>query len=268
MFTLTAENYYTPEANRAYMSTSQFKDFEKCEAMALAKLRGEYAEQPSEAMLVGSYVDAHFSHTLDQFKALHPEIFTKSTGALKAAYVHAEKIILRIERDPYFMENLSGESQVVMTGFIADLPFKIRMDSYFPGQMIVDLKVIRDFKPVYVDGEGKLDFVRAWGYDLQGAIYRAVEGHNLPFRIAAATKQKPEPDISVIELPDWLLTSALRVVENKAVRFQAIKEGLIEPTRCEKCDYCKRTKVLTGAVLYDDFVVSMADLPEISEDDE
>ena len=36
---LTQENYYTPEANRAYMSTSQFKDFEKCEAMALAKLR-------------------------------------------------------------------------------------------------------------------------------------------------------------------------------------------------------------------------------------
>lgn len=263
---LTAENYYTQEANRAYMSTSQFKDFEECEAMALAKLNGEYTEPSSIALLVGGYVDAHFSHSLDQFRATHPDLY-KRDGTLKAEYVQAEYIIQRIERDPFFIEHLTGETQVIMTGEIAGVPFKIRMDSYFPGEMIVDLKVIRDFKPVYVEGEGKLDFIRAWGYDLQGAIYRAVEGHNLPFRIAAATKQKPEPDISVIELPDWLLTSALRVVEHKAERFQAIKEGLIQPTRCEKCDYCKATKVLDRAIVYDDFVVSMADLPDTTEDE-
>lgn len=35
---LTAENYYSPEANQAYMSVSQFRSFEVCEAAAIAEL--------------------------------------------------------------------------------------------------------------------------------------------------------------------------------------------------------------------------------------
>lgn len=37
---LTAENYYSQEANLAYMSASQFKAFDRCEAAALAELGG------------------------------------------------------------------------------------------------------------------------------------------------------------------------------------------------------------------------------------
>jgi hypothetical protein len=39
---LTEETYYGTEANTQYMSVSQFKDFLKCPAMAMAKIRGEY----------------------------------------------------------------------------------------------------------------------------------------------------------------------------------------------------------------------------------
>ena len=42
---LTHENYYSPEANQAYMSVSQFKAFDRCEAAALAELRGEDPEE-------------------------------------------------------------------------------------------------------------------------------------------------------------------------------------------------------------------------------
>ena len=35
---VTAENYYSPEMNMAYMGSTQFKTFEKCEAAALAEL--------------------------------------------------------------------------------------------------------------------------------------------------------------------------------------------------------------------------------------
>ena len=35
-FKLTAENYYSPEANMRFMSASQFKAFRKCEAAAMA----------------------------------------------------------------------------------------------------------------------------------------------------------------------------------------------------------------------------------------
>lgn len=63
---LTPENYYSPEANFEYMSVSQFKDFSGtygqvgCEARAMAKLRGEYQEEKTTALLVGSYVDSYF----------------------------------------------------------------------------------------------------------------------------------------------------------------------------------------------------------------
>ena len=114
---LTNENYFSREANTEYMSVSQFKTFEECPARAMAELKGEYEREETTALLVGSYVDAHFGGTLDLFKAQHPEIF-KRDGTLKAEYIQAEQIIARIERQPLFMEYLMGEDQVIMTGEI------------------------------------------------------------------------------------------------------------------------------------------------------
>ena len=37
---LTADNYYSPEQNSRFFSVSQYKDFMKCEAAAMAKIRG------------------------------------------------------------------------------------------------------------------------------------------------------------------------------------------------------------------------------------
>ena len=67
---LTEENYYSDIANYEYMSVSQFKDFNgtygrvACEEAALAKLKGEYAQASSTALMVGSYVDRYFEGTL------------------------------------------------------------------------------------------------------------------------------------------------------------------------------------------------------------
>lgn len=252
-FPLTEENYYSTEANQHYMSASQFKSFQKCEAAALAEINGEYVRESSTALLVGGYVDAHFSHTLAQYRALHPEIY-KRDGSLKAEFVQANEIIQRIERDSFMARFLEGQSQTIKTGMIGGVVFKAKMDSYFPGEMIVDLKVMRDFKPVYVEGAGKMPFVEAWGYDIQGAIYRAVEGNNLPFVIAAATKE-PVTDIALIDLPEYLLDAAFAIVEHDAERYAAIKRGEIKPKRCEHCDYCKATKVLTRVLSYDSFIL-------------
>ena len=57
---LTAENYYSQEANEQFFSVSQYKDFMKCEAMALAKIRGQYRQPSTRALLVGSFVDSYF----------------------------------------------------------------------------------------------------------------------------------------------------------------------------------------------------------------
>lgn len=241
--TITNENYFSQEAQMKYMGSSQFKAFDRCEAGALAEIKGEYEREKTTSLLVGSYVDAHFEGTLDLFKAKNPEIFTRS-GDLKSEYKKAENIIQRIERDRLFTEFMSGEKQVIKTGEIEGVPVKIKMDSYFPGDKIVDLKIMKDFAPVYVEGKGRLNFIEAWGYDIQAAIYQMIEGNNLPFYIAAATKESV-PDIAIIRIPQENIEVAKEYIKSKIVRFSAIKEGYITPERCEHCDYCKQTKILT-----------------------
>ena len=63
-FVLTEDNYYSAEADKRFMSVHQYLDFcshmgvQGCEARAMAKLNGEYKEETTDAMLVGSYVDS------------------------------------------------------------------------------------------------------------------------------------------------------------------------------------------------------------------
>lgn len=254
--TLTNDNYFSTEANKAYMSASQFKDFLKCEAAALARVNGEYSEQATTPLLVGSYVDAYFSGELEAFTETHPEIFNKRTGELKADYRKADKLIERIERDSVFMEALSGDTQKIMTGELFGVPFKIKMDSYFEGERIVDLKVLRDMKGAYINHEHK-PFVDAWGYDLQGYIYQQIvkqnTGKELPFYLAVITKEEPS-DLALIHIPQWKLNSVSAIVAHYAEHFQDVKQGKAEPKRCEQCPYCRETKVLTGPVEYEDII--------------
>ena len=248
---LTKGNYFGTDADMAYMSVSQYKQFEKCEAKAMQLIEGKWEQQKSTALLVGSYVDAHFEGSLDMFRAQNPEIFT-AKGELKSNFKQAEEIINRIERDNMFMEYLSGEKQVIMTGEIFGVPFKVKVDSLLPDK-IVDLKIMRDFEPVYVEGKGRVSFIEAWGYDIQGAVYQEIvrqnTGKKLPFYIAAATKETDGADIGIFELEQGELDICLELMEEDIKRFVLIKNGIIEPERCEKCDYCKHTKVLKAPVM-------------------
>lgn len=250
---LTAENYYSEAANYEYMSVSQFKDFvgtygrRGCEAAAMAKLRGEYKEEESTAMLVGSYVDAYFEGTLDAFKRQHPNIFKKD-GGLKAEYLQAERIIERLERDELFMKYMSGKKQVIMTGELFGIPWKIKIDSDLANIAIVDLKVMASITELkWVKDIGYLDFVRYWGYDIQGAVYQEVyyqnTGLRVPVYIAAATKEK-KTNLEVIHVQDNYLREAMGIVEYNIERVKRVKAGEVEPDRCETCDYCRETKVL------------------------
>ena len=102
---LDQENYYSQKANLEYMSASQFKDFCKCENEALAKIMGETKEEPTKAMLVGSYVDAYFSGELEQFKEQNPQIFKKD-GTLLKDFEKANEIIEAIENDNLLLSYL------------------------------------------------------------------------------------------------------------------------------------------------------------------
>lgn len=248
---LTKESYFSQAANFEYMGSSQYKRFAECESLALAELKGEWEREETTALLVGSYVDAHFENMLDIYKAQHPSMFTQK-GELKADFKHAEYIIQRIERDPMFMRYMSGAKQVIMTGTLeidtgVAVPFKIKIDSYHPGKCIVDLKVMKDFESQYKEESGRLNFIEYWQYDIQAAIYQEIEfqnsGKRLPFYIAGATKEK-EPDIDIFEIPQYQLDAALQIVRSNANHFQNLKQGLYDPQRCECCNYCRFTKKL------------------------
>lgn len=250
---LTAENYYSKEANKEYMSVSQYKDFAgtygkmACEFSAIEKLEERWAQKKTTPLLVGSYVDSYFEGTVGEFKKETPEIF-KQDGGLKAPYIQADKIIERMERDPLFMMYMSGKKQVIMTAELFGTKWKIKIDSYAEGIAITDLKVVESItKPKWVRDIGYLDFIRYWGYDIQGAIYQEVvyrnTGLRLPFYIAAGTKEE-EPNIEVIQVTQNYLDEAKNMVEMNMPRILRVKNGEVEPDRCEMCDCCRHTKVL------------------------
>ena len=259
---LTSENYYNNEANRYYFSASQFKAFRKCEATALAELNGEYEPERGRALLLGSFVDEMLTGTRkSQMKFLEEnngDLFKKN-GEPYADVEQATETVARVKNQPLMMKYLGGKHQQIMTGEIEGVPFKIKMDSYKPGEFIADLKYMASlrspnlFEPM----------ISYWGYDIQAACYQEIvrqnTGEKLPFFFVVATKEKPA-HLEVGKISQINMDMALERVEKTLPRFAAIKRGEIEPDRCEEygCDYCTATKIITEPIDTDLFGMSTA----------
>lgn len=264
-FVLTADNYYTQEANERFMSVHQYLDFvghmgvRGCESRAMAALKGEYVKEKSLAMQVGSYVDSYFEGTLDQFKLANPDIFTQK-GELKAAYRQAEVMIARAERDKKFMAYMSGEKQVIMTGYLFGCDWKIKIDSYIPDKAIVDLKTSADIHKAWkVQDFGYANVAEYWGYTLQMAVYQKIveinTGKKLPCILAFITKED-SPEIKLCYIDQMTLDHSLNEIQMNMADVLAVKSGEVEPIPCGKCDHCKATQPIEE-------VINIADLIEV-----
>lgn len=244
---INESNYYSIEANKEYFSVSQFKDFEHCQAMAMAKINGEWEQEKSESLLLGSYLDELLTGTeesLLKFIEETPELFTKK-GTLKSQFVKTSEIEHLIRKQPLMMKYLSGEHQVIMTGEINGVPIKIKMDSYKEGEFIADLKYMKTlrspnlFEPM----------VEYWGYDTQAAIYQEIvrqnTGKTLPFFLIVATKETP-PHLEVGVMNNVDLAKKLEDIKQNITYYADIKNGKIEPQRCEEynCNYCTETRLI------------------------
>ena len=247
----TDELYYSDEK---YMSVSSFKKYQKCEVDGKKGFSGEM----SDAMLIGSYVDAYISGTLDKFKEDHPEIISgqgKTKGELKTAYKNADLICEFITKDKVFSQFMSGEKQTIMTGAISGVPWKIKMDSYSPHIAINDLKVMA----TVTDRIGNFyDFITPWGYDIQLACYQEIvfqnTGERLPCFICAVTKEVPINSV-IISIPQVYLDRALYRVSSQVEHFNAIKLGEVEPIGCGICKTCIDARTETQ-------IISLSDLTE------
>lgn len=259
---LTNENYYSVEANKHYMSVSQLKNFigtpflKGCEKRALAEINGEYEREKTTSLLVGSYVDTALTGTkadMDKFIADNPQIISSkgaTKGQLKSDYKQADVMIDRVKRDKFFMRTLEGQHQVIMTGEIFGVPFKIKIDN-LADKAIVDLKTCESLTKIYYAEGRRINFIEYHNYILQGAIYQEIArqniGKTLPFFLSCVSKEKV-PDLGVFQIDNETLAECLASLEDDIKYVQMLKNGEVEPRECGCCDYCKEHKILTKPI--------------------
>lgn len=270
---LTTDNYYTPEADREYMSCSQYQDFLSCEARALAKLQGRYIPEPSEALTVGNYFhtameseEAHRQFRMEHFDDIYKTKIDKKTGEIiptemYAPYVKADEMIKVCYSDPLIKSliDMPGENEVIMTGELFGTPWKIRLDKYMSDKrLIIDWKTTADinkteYNPIFGERES---FVESLGYMMRAAVYTEIEKQfagkdtDANFVIVAISKQDP-PDKAALLLNhrqryDW----ELEQIEKHMLNIRRIKNGELRPRRCGMCDYCRKTKALKKIIPY------------------
>lgn len=258
-FKLTNENYYTQEANEHYVSIHTFTNFfgtpykDGCQARTLYEL--ENPIEQNDAMLIGSYIDAYYDNTLEEFKANTPQLFKKD-GSLLAKYEICDLMIKRANEDKLFSKYMTGKKQQIFTGSFAGLDWKIKTDNLPTdknGEIIalVDTKTTRDIH-TRING---YTFIEAFGYDFQLALYQEILRQNInkrvPTYICAISKEEV-PETAVIYIDNDTLNQKLEIIKNNADTFKDLLERKIEPTKCNQCDYCKSIRVNDKVINYQD----------------
>lgn len=288
---LTRDNYYTPEADREYMSCSQYQSWCECEAKAMAKLEGRWTDPDKEAFLVGNYFhtffegpDAHAQFIQDNYDKIFKTKVVKGKGGTPdrvvatgkyAPFEQADKMIEVAQNDPLIRSliDLPGENEKIMTGKIWGVPWRIRFDKYVEaGRMILDWKTVANISELKWSDtyHQKVTFIDSYGYMMRAAVYTEIEKQNAnsdedaSFIIVAISKQDP-PDKEALYLNHrQRYDYELDQIKKRLPLIQMIKEGRVKPKRCGCCDYCRATKVLSAIRPY---YTLMPDFREEREDD-
>lgn len=250
---LTSENYYNKEVDLEYMSVSQFKLFEECEAKALATIQGQEDATSKVAFLEGQLFEALVSGDSKLFMAQHPEIM--STRGVTAGQIKSEfkKVVTASEKfneQNFFRKIVDNcDEQVILTGEIKGVKVKCMLDLFDnKTNSIYDIKCMKDFKEQWNKEEkAYMPWYYIYGYVLQLAVYREIVRQNFgepkEIGLLAATKEEV-PDIQALSFDSSLLDLELEDFKNNIERYNKIKKGVEEPIACGCCDYCKKIKVI------------------------
>lgn len=270
---LTRDNYYTPEADREFLSCSQYEEFLDCEARAMAKLDKRFVREESEAFLVGNYFhtyfegpDAHEEFCQEHFNDIYKTKTTKARGTevtgKYAPFIQADKMIAAAEHDPHIQKLIQtpGHNEIIMHGkLFGKYPWKIRLDKYIERpRMIIDWKTVANIWETTWDPEAgaRVTFVERFKYLTRAAVYCEIEKQftgnktDPAFWLVCLSKQDPV-DKEIISLNHrQQLDIELEKIYERITRIQNIKDGLIKPKRCGHCEYCRGTKRLSGPLEY------------------
>ena len=242
---LTLQNYFSVEADKEYMSVSQFKNFKLCEAKAIYDLENDCQEE-KQSFLEGQLFEALVSGDAQLFMAKHPEII--STRGATAGQIKSEfkKIINAAEKfnSQNFFRNIIDKCEKQV---IHGIKVKCALDLFDKEtNSVYDIKCMKDFKEQWSKEEkAYVPWYYHWGYVLQLAVYREIVRQNFgepkEIGLIAATKEDI-PDITANSFSSDLLDIELETFKNNIKRYDNIKKGIEIPLACNCCDYCKKIK--------------------------
>lgn len=234
------------------MSVSQFKSFMECEARTLAELKGEYSRPHSNALTVGSYTHAAFEsdEVFEQFVEDNKKVIVNTKGTKYADFKQADKMIEALKNDKFAMFALEGEKEVIYTGELFGVEWKIKVDNIsHERKFFSDIKTTQELGKRYWSDKYSqyVSFVQAYDYILQMYVYQQIIYQNTgeiynPY-IVTVTKQDP-PDKAILHFDVSRFEFEKEYVQTYLPGIIQTKKGEKEPIRCEKCDYCRSTKQL------------------------
>ncbi|MBS7213498.1 MAG: PD-(D/E)XK nuclease-like domain-containing protein [Streptococcus salivarius] len=257
------------------MSVSRFKEYMKCEARAKAIDDGVWDdERDQKPLLFGNYVHSYFEseEAHEKFKEDNKKALFSSRKpyGLLSDFKLAEKVIDTLKDDTLFNNLYHGkkgdkvEKEKIVTGFIAGVPFKGKLDSInFSKGYVVDLKTMKSIwakewsEELRAKVPTAVNNILGFQYDVQLGTYLELlrqMGYPTfkPF-IVAVSKEK-QPDKEIIELTEEWLTEGLNYITENTPRVYQVSLGNEEPKKCGHCDYCKSQKKLHEVLTLDDLL--------------
>jgi len=260
---IAANDYHGVKANRQWMSVSQYKGWLECAAKQAATLRGDWIEPEKDAFTLGKYVDMALLEP-DRLKAemdANQDTYMTKAGKPRAFVSDGDAMVARAKADPIFMASLRGETQQIVTFKIGRVGIKAMLDVADPERgILTDLKTARDLDSLtWSDtAQAKVPFYEVYNYWLQMAVYRqAFKAHygKLPKFVFIAAISKETPPVAKVYHFDnrHRFKAELDRFKANLPRILAMKSGKVEPTRCERCGYCRETFRVTEPIRAESF---------------
>ena len=249
---LNRDNYFSVEADKEFMSVSQFKNFEKCEAKALNDIEKE-SQEDKQCFLEGALFESLVTGDAKLFMAQHPELISSrgaTAGQIKSNYAKVVSAAEKFNSQKFFADIVEKcEKQVILTGEICDVKVKCAIDLFDKKtNSIYDIKCMKDFKEQWNTEEKKyVPWYYTYGYVLQLAVYRELVRQNFgePKELGLLSASKEDsPDIQALSFSSDLLDLEFEKFKDKIKRYDLIKKGFVEPISCGCCDYCKANKII------------------------
>lgn len=251
---LNRENYHSQEAKRKWLSASDVKQAMKCEFAWKAYRTGQMQEdEEKEAFKQGNLFEVMLSGSDDEirlFQEKNPDIFSSrgaTKGELKAAYRSVMDCVESVRRQPFLMDIIqNSRKQVIMTGKILDVPFRVMCDLIYTDGSIYDEKCMKSFAREWSSrAETFVEWYEAWNYPVQLWIYKEIAEQNglvVPHAgLIAGSKQNA--DVQALRFGADVMAQAKADALYRIERMKDILNGA-EPLRCDSCDVCIKSRTI------------------------